>query len=56
MVTRSTAKSGKKVNGFVSGMTATPPKMNEQSTGHSMPYGLQLMMMMMMIDDDEKYA
>jgi len=34
------AKTGKKLNGFISGMIATPPKMNEQSTGNSMPYGL----------------
>ena len=39
-------KSGKKMNGFVPGMVATHPKMNEQSTGNSMPYGLQLMIMM----------
>jgi len=45
----STAKSGKKMNGFVSGMMATPPKMYEQSVGNSMPYGLQLMMMMIII-------
>ena len=38
-------KSGKKKNGFVSGMIATPPKMNERSTGCFLPYGLQLMMM-----------
>jgi len=36
------------MNGFVSWMTTTPPKMNEQFTGHSMPYRLQLVMMMMM--------
>ena len=34
------------MNGSVSGMMETPAKTNEQSTGNSMPYGLQLMMMM----------
>ena len=49
MVTTNTVKSGKKINGFVSEMMATPPKINERSTGISVPYGLQLMMMMMMM-------
>jgi len=31
---------------IASGMMETPPKMNEQSTGSSMLYGLQLMMML----------
>ena len=46
----STAKTGKKLKGnwFISGMIATPSKMNELSTGNSMPYGLWLMMVMMM--------